>query len=125
MEERSILIADQSTSFLKEISEFFKGAGYAVSTTDSAVSVVCDIMKKHMPVLLLGGDFDQKIGLPHLLQVLKRCNRHLAVVMVSEEEDLPTMRTVNREGTYYRAVRSVTAADDDIELVCDFALKAS
>ena len=100
MAERSILIADQSTSFLKEISEFFKDAGYAVSTTDSAVSVVCDILKKHMPVLLLGGDFDQKIGLPHQLQVLNKCNRHLAVVMVSEEEDL---QTVNREGTYYHA----------------------
>ena len=126
MEENSILIADKDTDYLREISEYFKGAGYAVATTDSAVSVMCDILKKHVPVLLLGGDFDKKIGLPHLLQLIKKCNRHLAVIMVSDEESLPMMRTIRQEGIFYHALRPVTEEDrEEIKQAVECAFKAS
>jgi DNA-binding NtrC family response regulator len=126
MEERSILIADQNTSFLREISEFFRGAGYSVSTTDSAISVISDILKEHIPVLLLGSDFDKKIGLPQLLHLLKKCNRHLAVIMVSDEESLPMVRTIRREGIFYHALRPVTPDDrEEIKQAVECALKAS
>jgi DNA-binding NtrC family response regulator len=125
MEEHSILIADKNTNFLKEISGFFKGAGYAVSTTDSSVSVICDILKKNIPVLLLGGDFDKKIGLPQLLHLLKKCNRHLAVIMVSDEESLPMMRTIRQEGIFYHALRPETEDDlEEIKQAVDCAIKA-
>ena len=126
MEEHSILIADKNTDFLREISEFFKGAGYAVATTDSAVSVVCDILKKHIPVLLLGSDFDKKIGLPQLLHLLKKCNRHLAVILVSDEASLPMVRTIRGEGIFYHALRPVTSDDrEEIKQAVECALKAT
>jgi len=125
MEKNSILIADKDTDYLREISEYFKGAGYAVATTDSAVNVMCDILKKHVPVLLLGGDFDKKIGLPHLLQLIKKCNRHLAVIMVSDEESLPMMRTIRQEGIFYHALRPETEDDlEEIKQAVDCAIKA-
>ena len=126
MEERSILIADKDTNFLREISEFFKGAGYAVATTDSAASVICDILKKNVPVLLLGSDFDKKIGLPQLLHLLKKCNRHLAVIMVSDEASLPMVRTIRGEGILYHALRPVTEDDrEEIKQAVECALKGS
>jgi len=126
MEEHSILIADKNTNFLKDISEFFKGAGYEVSTTDSAVHVICDILKKNIPVLLLGSDFDKKIGLPQLLHLLKKCNRHLAVILVSDEASLPMVRTIRQEGIFYHALRPVTEDDrEEIKQAVECALKAS
>jgi len=126
MEKNSILIADKDTDYLREISEYFKGAGYAVATTDSAVSVMCDILKKHVPVLLLGGDFDKKIGLPHLLHLLKKCNRHLAVILVSDEATLPMVRTIRQEGIFYHALRPVTEEDrEEIKQAVECAFKAS
>ena len=126
MEENSILIADKDTDYLREISEYFKGAGYAVATTDSAVNVMCDILKKHVPVLLLGGDFDKKIGLPHLLHLLKKCNRHLAVILVSDEATLPMVRTIRQEGIFYHALRPVTEEDrEEIKQAVECAFKAS
>ena len=125
MEEISILIADKDTDYLREISEYFKGAGYAVATTDSAVHVICDILKKNVPVLLLGSDFDKKIGLPQLLHLLKKCNRHLAVIMVSDEESLPMMRTIREEGIFYHALRPETENDlEEIKQAVDCAIKA-
>ena len=126
MEEHSILIADKNTNFLRDISEFFKGAGYEVSTTDSAVHVICDILKKNIPVLLLGSDFDKKIGLPHLLHLLKKCNRHLAVILVSDEATLPMVRTIRQEGIFYHALRPVTEEDrEEIKQAVECAFKAS
>ena len=126
MEEHSILIADKNTNFLRDISEFFKGAGYEVSTTDSAVHVICDILKKNIPVLLLGSDFDKKIGLPQLLHLLKKCNRHLAVILVSDEESLPMVRRIRGEGIFYHALRPVTEDDrEEIKQAVECALKAS
>jgi DNA-binding NtrC family response regulator len=126
MEEHSILIADKDTNYLREISDYFTGEGYSVATTDSAVSVMCDILKKHVPVLLLGGDFDKKIGLPHLLHLLKKCNRHLAVILVSDEETLPMVRTIRQEGIFYHALRPVTQDDrEEIKQAVDCALKAA
>jgi DNA-binding NtrC family response regulator len=123
MEEHSILIADKNTNFLRDISEFFKGAGYEVSTTDSAVHVICDILKKNIPVLLLGSDFDKKIGLPQLLHLLKKCNRHLAVILVSDEASLPMVRTIRQEGIFYHALRPVTEDDrEEIKQAVECAL---
>ena len=97
-----------------------------MATTDSAVSVMCDILKKHVPVLLLGGDFDKKIGLPHLLHLLKKCNRHLAVILVSDEATLPMVRTIRQEGIFYHALRPVTEEDrEEIKQAVECAFKAS
>jgi hypothetical protein len=113
MEEHSILIADKDTNYLREISEFFTGEGYSVATTDSAVSVMCDILQKHVPVLLLGGDFDKKIGLPHLLQrkeiamksfrlksfTEKISNAMIIAIVVAGTVILAFINQINLEGT--------------------------
>lgn len=111
MKENSILIADKDTRFLQQVAEYFTCAGYQVETTDSAVHVICNILQKQTPVVLLGGDFDKKINMLQLLQLLKKCNRHLAVVVVSDEASLPMVRSIRREGIFYHALRPVTPTD--------------
>jgi DNA-binding NtrC family response regulator len=108
MEEQGILVADKDTEFLKEVADYFADAGYAVETTDSSVHVICNILKKQTPVILLGSDFDKKVGLLELLQLLKKCSRHLAVILVSDEASLPIVRSIRQEGFCYHALRPVT-----------------
>jgi xanthine/CO dehydrogenase XdhC/CoxF family maturation factor len=73
MEEKGILIADKDTEFLKQVAEHFTSSGYEVEVTDSTVHVICNILKKHTPVVLLGSDFDKKIELTQLVKLLKKC----------------------------------------------------
>jgi len=108
MEEQSILVADKDTELLKEVADYFADAGYAVETTDSAVHVICNILKKKTPVVLLGSDFDQKVGLPDLLQLLKKCSRHLAVILVSDEASFPVVRSIRHGRICYHAIRPLT-----------------
>ncbi|MDD2851381.1 MAG: response regulator [Desulfuromonadaceae bacterium] len=107
MEEHGILVADKDTEFLREVTDHFSDAGYQVETTHSAVHIISSILEKQTPVVLLGSDFDKKINLVELLQFLKKCNRHLAVILVSDEESLPVVKKVRKEGVFQYALRPV------------------
>jgi DNA-binding NtrC family response regulator len=110
MEDLGILIADQDTEFLREVADSFTGAGYQVETTDSAVHIICNILQKHTPVVILGSDFDKKIDTLQLMQLLKKCNRHLAVILVSDEESLPQVKRIRQEKVLYQAFRPLAPA---------------
>jgi DNA-binding NtrC family response regulator len=125
MKEQSILIADKDTRYLQELAEYLAGAGYQVETTNSATHVICDILKKQAPVLLLGSDFDKNIDLPQLIALLKKCNRHLAVIMVSDEATLPRVRRIRREGIFYHALRPIAPSDrEEIRQAVECAFKS-
>ncbi len=126
METRNILVADKDTAFLRDISTSLSGAGYQVETTTSTVHVISNILKKKTPVVLLGGDFDNKIDLVDLVRLLKKCNQHLAVILVSDEASLPAVQKIRKEGIFYYALRPVDAEDrDEIKQAAICAIKAA
>lgn len=113
MDERGIMIADRDADFRSQVAEHFRKAGYRVETTDSAVHVLCNILEKQTPVLLLGSDFDQKISSADLIHLLKKCNRHLHVILVSDEMPLAQARKVRQEGIFYHALKPADAKDNE------------
>jgi DNA-binding NtrC family response regulator len=126
MEERGILVADKDTAFLREVADHFSDAGYHVETTNSAVHVISSILEKQTPVVLLGSDFDKKINLLELVRLLKKCNRHLAVILVSDEASLPIVKRIRKEGIFYYALRPVTQEDtNEIKQAVECALRAA
>lgn len=124
MDERGIIIADRDAEYRKEMADFFKDAGYSVETTDSAIHVLCSILEKQTPVLLLGSDFDKKISSADLIQLLKKCNRNLHVIMVSDQMPLAQLRKVREEGIFYHALRPASSSDtDEIGMAVECAFK--
>ena len=113
MEKQGILVADKDTALLKEVTDHFSDAGYHVETTNSAVRVISDILQNQTPVVLLGSDFDKKIDLLEMVKVLKKCNRNLAVILVSEEESFPAVKRIRNEEVFYYAMRS--GAPDELD----------
>src|SRR5690349_10693863 len=105
MDERGIIIADRDAEYRNDIAEFFQKAGYRVETTDSAVHVLCSVLEKNTPVLLLGSDFDNKICSVDLIHLLKKCNRNLNVIMVSDQMPLELARKIRQEGIFYHALK--------------------
>jgi len=113
MDERSIIIADRDTEYLRQVADFFRKEGYQVETTDSAVHVLCNILEKQTPVLLLGSDFDKKVSSANLIHLLKKCNRHLDIIMVSDEMPLPLARKIRQEGIFYHALKPAVPGDTE------------
>ena len=124
MDDRGIIIADKDAKYRSQVAEHFRREGYRVETTDSAVHVLCSILEKQTPVLLLGTDFDQKISSLDLIRLLKKCNRHLHVIMVSDEMPLALARKVRQEGIFYHALKPTVAGDNaelGMAVECAFA----
>src|SRR3974390_1234110 len=113
MDEREILIADKDTEVRKQVADYFREAGYQVETTDSAVHVLCSILEKQTPVVLLADAFDRKIAPADLIHLLKKCNRRLAIILVSDEVPLPLERRLRQEGIFYHALKPMTAKDKE------------
>jgi DNA-binding NarL/FixJ family response regulator len=113
MDERGIIIADRDERYRKEMADFFEKAGYAVETTDSAVHVLCSVLEKQTPVLLLGSDFDKKVSSTELIHLLKKCNRHLNVIMISDQLPLAEARRVRQAGIFYHAFKPASAGDTE------------
>lgn len=110
---KGILIADKDSRLRREMADYFKTQGYSVETTDSAVHTLCTILEKDTPVLLLGNDFDSRLSSSDLVQLLKKCNRHLAIVLVSERLELPQARKFRQEQIFYHALKPETMDDQE------------
>ena len=124
MDERGIIIADRDASFRSQVADHFRKAGYRVETTDSAVHVLCSILEKQTPVLLLGSDFDKKVSSADLIRLLKKCNRDLHVIMVSDGMALAQARQLRREGIFYEAMKLALAGDnEELGLAVECAFK--
>jgi FixJ family two-component response regulator len=124
MDERGIIIADKDAAYRKEMADFFESAGYSVETTDSAVHVLCSILEKQAPVLLLGSDFDKKVATADLIHLLKKCNRNLNVIVVSDDMPLAQARRVREEGIFYHALKPAAFGDtEEIGLAVECAFQ--
>jgi response regulator of citrate/malate metabolism len=72
----------------------------------------------------VGSDFDEKVASADLIPMIKRCDRNLTIILVSDEKSLPLVRKIRREGIFYHALKPVSAEDrEEIRLAVDCAYK--
>ena len=107
-----LLIADGDMESRIQMAHLFIEAGYNVTVTNSAANVLCGILKKTAQVVLLSSEFDE-LNAVDLIPLLKKCNRDLTIILVSDEVSLPLIRKARREGIFYHALRPVRPEDSD------------
>ena len=124
MGEREILLADRDSEVRRQVADIFRKDGYRVETTDSAVHAFRAVLEKKIPVVLLGSDFDRQMKLPDMVRLLKQCNRELTIILLSDEDSLPLVRTIRQEGIFYHALKPADRYDtEEIRLAVDCAFK--
>lgn len=107
-----LLIADNDTEARKQLADLFIEAGYNVIVTNSAANALHGILKKAAQVVLIGSEFDEfKAG--ELIPLLKRCNRDLTIILVSDDASLPVIRKLRKEGIFYHALRPMKPEDKE------------
>jgi DNA-binding NtrC family response regulator len=107
---RTVVIADKDLRNREEIAHLFGGTDYQVVEADTVLEVLRDVLEKDAKVILLGSDFG---GRParDLLPLLKKFDRKLTVILVSNEESLPLLRRFRREGIFFHALKPETEQD--------------
>ena len=107
---RLLLIADKDTNTREQVAEMFAADEYQVITAESVDVVLHDILKKNARVILLGSEFDD-LSAGKLIPLLKKCNKNLTIILVTDEESLPLIRKFRKEGIFYHALKPVNRRD--------------
>jgi DNA-binding NtrC family response regulator len=105
-----LLIADKDMDSRKQMADLLIDAGYNVTVTNSAADALYGILKKTAQVVLLSGEFDDLTAVD-LIPLMKKCNRDLTIILVSDEVTLQQIRRVRREGIFYHALKPVKMED--------------
>lgn len=109
---RMLIIADEDIKSREQVMELFGDTEYQVVAPNSVDLVMRDVLKKEAPVVLLGNVFDDMLA-GDLIPILKKCNKNLTIILVSNEESLPLLRKLRREGIFYHALKPARKEDRD------------
>lgn len=101
-----LLIANKDQAARDEMAVLFQGWDYNVITTDSVANSLEGILDKSIQVVLLSGTFDEQY-VAKFVPLLKKCNRNLSIILVSDEMPLDLVRSIRKEGIFYHALKPV------------------
>jgi len=113
MKARKILIADRNVKARTEMATFFENSHFEVETTASAAYAIAKIVQKHEPIVILGDSFEEKIASVDVIALMRRCNKNLRIILVSDDSSLETLRRVREDGIFYHALRPHNQQDNE------------
>lgn len=113
MYARKIMIVNRDVSAQKKMAEFFKNSNYDVETTDSAAYAIAQIVRKNQPIVILGDTFEEEISAIDVIALMRRCNRNLRIILVSDDSSLETLRRIRKDGIFYHALKPVNEQDNE------------
>ncbi len=107
-----LLIADKNMETRKQMASLLIKAGYDVMVTDSAAKAIHGVLKKTAQVVLLGVALDEFTS-AEIIPLLKKCNRNLMIILVTDDAPLPMIRKARTEGIFYHALRPAEPEDEE------------
>lgn len=123
MYARKVMIVDRDVSTQKKMAAFFEQSNYEVTTTASAAYAIAQIVKKNQPIVILGDRFEEKISAVDVIALMRRCNKDLRIILVSDDSSLDTLRRIREDGIFYHALKPVNQEDnEELISVVEYAL---
>lgn len=113
MYARKVLIVNRDVSAQKKMAEFFTNSNFDVETTDSAAYAIAQIVRKHQPIVILGDTFEEEISAVDVIALMRRCNKNLRIILVSDDSSLETLRRIREDGIFYHALKPVNQQDNE------------
>jgi len=113
MKARKILIADKDSKARKQLADFFENSHFEVETTASAAYAIAKIVQKHEPIVILGDSFEEKIASVDVIALMRKCNKNLRIILVSDDSSLETLRRVREDGIFYHALKPHNREDNE------------
>ncbi len=123
MYARKVMIVDRDVSTQKKMAGFFEKSNYEVTTTASAAYAIAQIVRKNQPIVILGDSFEEKIAAVDVIALMRRCNKDLRIILVSDDSSLETLRRIREDGIFYHALKPVNQEDnEELISVVEYAL---
>lgn len=113
MKARKLLIADGDKAARKQMANFFENSHYEVETTASAAYAIAKIVQKNEPLVILGDSFEEKIAAVDVIALMRKCNKNLQIILVSDDSSLETLKRIREDGIFYHALRPHSQEDNE------------
>lgn len=113
MKARKVLIADNDSVNRKQLVELFEHSHYDIETTASAAYAIAKIVQKNEPIVILGDSFEEKITSSDVVALMRKCNKNLQIILVSDDTSLDALRKMREEGVFYHALKPHNQEDND------------
>ena len=117
---QGLLIANKNQLEREQLAATFSDENYQVTTCETVADGLGKILDKDIQVIVIGGDYDEQ-HIAKLVPLLKKCNRHLSIILVTEEIPLELLRRIRKEGIFYHAVGEI--GQEEIRQVVSCAFK--
>ncbi len=109
---KGLLIANRDNAAREHLAGMFPQDEYRVTTADSVAEALEGIINKEIQVVVLDGSCHEE-NVVRLVPLLKKCNRNLFIIMVSEEMPINLVRRIRQEGIFYHALKSAGAEGEE------------
>jgi len=107
-----LLIANKNQQSREQLATLFDPNEYQITKADSVANALEGIINKEIQVVVIDGHYDEQ-NIVKLIPLLKKCNRNISIILVSDEMPIELERRIRKEGIFYHALR--TAGEDNGE----------
>ena len=101
---KGLLIANRNHDAREQLAQKFDSSEYQITQADSVANALEGIVNKEVQVVVIDGDYNQQ-NVAKLIPLMKKCNRNISIVLVSDEMPLDLVRRIRKEGIFYHALR--------------------
>jgi len=102
---KGLLIANRDKDARERLACLFGKEDYQVVTSDAVANALDGIINKEIQVVVIDGDCHEE-NVVRVIPLLKKCNRNLSIILVSEELPLNLVKRIRQEGIFYHALKS-------------------
>ncbi len=107
-----LLIANKNQQARERLADLFNKEDFRVTKADSVANALEGIINKEIQVVVLDGHYDEQ-NVVKLVPLLKKCNRNISIILVSDEMPINLVRRIRKEGIFYHALRSTGDENHD------------
>ncbi len=118
-----LLIANKNQESREQLASLFDQSEYQITMADSVANALEGIINKEIQVVVIDGHYDEQ-NVVKLIPLLKKCNRNISIILVSDEMPIDLERRIRKEGIFYHALK--TAGDnnhEEIQQAVSYAFK--
>ncbi|SDZ97689.1 Response regulator receiver domain-containing protein [Desulfuromusa kysingii] len=120
---QGLLIANKNQGSREQLASLFNASDYQVTTVDAVANALEGIINKDIQVVVIDGHYDEQ-NIVKLIPLLKKCNRNISIILVSDEMPIEMERRIRKEGIFYHALKTVGEDNgEEIRQVVSYAFK--
>ena len=102
---KGLLIANKNHDAREQLASLFNRNEYRITKADCVANALEGIINKEIQVVVIDGQYDEQ-NVAKLVPLLKKCNRNLSIVLVSNEMPIELVRRIRKEGIFYHALKA-------------------